>query len=70
MKQDSILGVRYKLVTLLWTWGILFIPAAMGLSIWGRCVNAAFLLSAATWCLLTYETAQDASAPRSAQNVR
>lgn len=48
MKQDSILGVRYLLVTLLWTWGILFIPAVIGLPYADTFTQVAYILAGAS----------------------
>jgi membrane protease YdiL (CAAX protease family) len=48
MKKDSILGVRYLLITLLWTWGILFIPAAIGLHYSNTATQVAYILAGAS----------------------
>ncbi len=48
MKKDSILGIRYLLITLLWTWGILFIPAAIGLPYASTVTQVAYILAGAS----------------------
>ncbi len=48
MRRDDKMGLIYIVVTLMWSWGVLFIPAALGLSYASSITQTAFLLAGAS----------------------